>query len=101
MAVAPAPIVKDFDVVDDICARRITAFINALLDALLFKAAEERPGNGVIPVIFTAAHARLKTVGVAETPTIIAAMPGGFDQSSQHLSSRGRVWDNQLGGCIS
>ena len=74
MAVTPAPIVKDFDVIEDIGARQIASFINALSDTLLFQTAEERLGDGIIPAISTAAHARFKIVGMAETPPIIAAI---------------------------
>ena len=47
MTVAPSPIVKDFDVVEDIGPGQIPSFVDALADALLFQTADVVEGNFV------------------------------------------------------
>lgn len=44
----PSPIVKDFDVIEDISPGKIPGFVDALADAFLFQAAEERFGDRII-----------------------------------------------------
>ena len=74
MAVAPGSIVKDFDVIEDVCAGQIAGFVDAPADALLFQTAEERFGHGVIPTISATAHAWFKIVGLAEAAPVVATV---------------------------
>ena len=79
MAVPPGPIVKDFDVIEDVGPGQVPGFIDAFADALLFQAAEERFGNGIVPTISTSAHARLEVVGFAEATPVIATILAALD----------------------
>ncbi len=58
VAVTSSSIIERLDVIKDIGSCQVSGFIYALLDTLLFQAAEERFGNGVIPAVTTTAHAR-------------------------------------------
>lgn len=74
MAVAAGSVVERFDVVEDIGARQIPSLVDALLDAFLLQAAEEGLGNGIVPAVASPAHARLKVVGCAESPEVVASI---------------------------
>jgi hypothetical protein len=72
MAVAPRSIVKGVDVVEDVCPGQISGFIDALADALLFQAAEQRFRDSIIPAVATSTHTRFKIIGLTQTGVIIA-----------------------------
>jgi hypothetical protein len=55
MAMAPGPIVKDFNVIEDIGPGQIPGLVDALADALLFQTAEERFGDRAATSLGTAA----------------------------------------------
>jgi hypothetical protein len=61
MPAAPGSIVKDFDVIEDIC-----------------------PGHSVIPTISTPAHAWLKIIGLAEAPPVIATILATLIRMYEH-----------------
>lgn len=71
---APLPIIEDLDVVEDICTRQITGFIDSFFDSLLFQAAQDRFDNGIFPAIATTTHAWLKVVDFAKAQPVITTV---------------------------
>jgi len=62
MAMSSAAIVEGLDVIGHIGDRQFAILVDPLLDPFFLQAAEERFGNGVIPAIALAAHARLEVM---------------------------------------
>jgi hypothetical protein len=60
MVMTAIPIIKDFDVVEDIRPCQITSLVDAFLDALLLRATEEGFGHGIVPTISASAHGGLQ-----------------------------------------
>ena len=74
MAMAASSIVKHFDVFEYICLREIACSLELPSDARFFQVAEERFSNGIVPAVFTAAHARVELVCSAEAEPVVAAV---------------------------
>jgi len=70
MAVTTGAIVKGFDVVSDVLVRNIAILVDVLLDPFLLQASEEGFGDGIVPAVPSAAHARFEMVRLAK------ALPG-------------------------
>lgn len=73
MAMAPGSIVKDFDVIEDICPGQIAGFVDAFADTFLFQTAKERFGDCVIPTISAPAHALFEIVRLQEIAPVVTA----------------------------
>lgn len=84
MDMTPSPIVKDFDVIEDISPGKIPGFVDALADAFLFQAAEERFGDRIIPAVAAPAHAWFKIVGLAEAAPVIASVLAALVRVCRH-----------------
>lgn len=75
MTVAPATMVKDFNVIEDVGARQITSFVDAFVDAFFFiQTAKEGFSDGIVPTVSAWAYTRLQIVRVAEALPVIAAV---------------------------
>ncbi len=86
VAVSTDWIVEAFDVVGYIQGSGLAVRVNALLDALLLQASEERLGNCVIPAVRPPAHAWLKMVGLAEASPRVASILRSLIRVDQGLS---------------
>ena len=73
MTVAAGSIVERIDVVGHVGQRERSVLVDLFLDAFLLQAAEEGLGDGVVPAVALAAHARLEVIGATEAPPRIAA----------------------------
>lgn len=74
MPVRSRPIVERLDVVGNVSGCQIPVLVDQLLDALLLEAAEERPGNGIVPTVPSSTHAGLEPIGAAEAAPFVAAI---------------------------
>lgn len=88
MAMAPCPIVEDFDVIEDVGTGQVAGFVDALANAFLFQAAEEGLSHGIVPAVAAPTHARLQTVRLAEALPIIAAVLTALVGVHQHRLGR-------------
>jgi hypothetical protein len=79
--------VEHSDVIEDIGTRQVARFVNALLDAFLFQAAEERFGNGIIPAVAASTHARLQMMCATETKPVVAAVLRSLIRMDDHRFS--------------
>ena len=79
-------IVEAFDVLGYVQGSRLAVRVDALLDALLLQASEERLGNCVIPAVRPPAHAWLKMVGLAEASPRVASILRSLIRVDQGLS---------------
>lgn len=102
MTVAPGPVVKHLNVIEDICPGQIPGFIDAFSDAFFFQRTEERFGHSIIPAVATPAHARGQVIGPTEALPVVTAVlatmtsPSGLRRqtaiiSASSASSRERV----------
>lgn len=80
-------IVEDLDIIEHIRSGKISDFIDPLLDALLFQAAEERFCHG-IPTITASTHAGLQIMGPAEPVPVVTAILRALVRMNQDLVSR-------------
>jgi len=78
IAVTARGIVERIDVVSDIGDRHSSSLIDLLLDPFLLQASEERLGDGVVPAIAFATHARFEVIRPAESTPRIAAELGAL-----------------------
>jgi hypothetical protein len=62
MTVPARSIVEDVDVIRNIFLCKSATFVDVLLDTLLFQTSEEGFGDGVVPAVALAAHARFEMV---------------------------------------
>ena len=74
VAVPTDRIVEAFYVLGYVQGSRLAVRVDALLDALLLQASEERLGNCVIPAVRPPAHAWLKMVDLAEASPRVASI---------------------------
>ena len=86
VAVPTDRIVEAFDVLGYVQGSRLAVRVDALLDALLLQASEERLGNCVIPAVRPPAHAWLKMVGLAEASPRVASILRSLIRVDQGLS---------------
>jgi hypothetical protein len=88
VAVAPFPIVKDLDVIEQIAPCLSTRSIDVPSNTFLLETAEERLRDGIVPAVASPAHARDELVRAAETLPVVVTCPVSSDhglvQSSLH-----------------
>lgn len=81
-------IVEDLDIIEHIRSGKVSGFIDPLLDALLFQAAEEGFCHGIIPTITASIHAGLQIMGPAEPVPVVTAILRALVRMNQDLVSR-------------
>ncbi len=101
MAVPAGVIVKHFDVIEDIGPGHITGLVAPFLNALLFQAAEEGFGNGVVLTVTAPTHAGLQIIVFAKTQPVVAAVLCLLVGMHQHRVLRTPAPHNHQSGFIS
>src|SRR5262245_45516428 len=74
MAVTTRSIVERINVIRDVSDRQLSVLVDLFLDPLLLQTAKERLGDGIVPAIPFAAHARLEAIRTTESSPRITAV---------------------------
>jgi len=78
VAVAPGPVIEDFNVIEDPPGPD-PCFIYAFSDPFFFQRTEERFGHRIIPAVATPAHARRQVIGPVEALPVVTAVLAALD----------------------
>lgn len=85
MGVSAFSIVEHLDVIEHIGAGELAGFVDPFFDPLLFQAAEEGFGHGIIPAVAATAHTGFQVVLRTETHPVIATVLRALVGMHQHF----------------
>jgi len=86
MTVTARSIVEAINVISYLGDRQRSILVDLLLDSLLFQAAEEGFGDGIVPAVAFPAHTRLEAIRPTESPPGVAAVLGSLIGMNQRAA---------------